>query len=276
MSMERKFEILDATLGELLPDGLVIAFSGGVDSAFLLWATERARRARGIAPNKLLALTAVSASMATTERDDARRFAEELGVEHRWEESREFENPAYAANDSRRCYHCKSELFKIAGDAALAGGQRWLAYGYNASDRGDFRPGHQAATEQGVLAPLADAGLEKDEIRALMRANNLNLAEKPASPCLSSRLMTGVAVTPEKLADVEAMESLLRTGGLKIFRVRLHEEGTTRFLRLEVAPEEMEGALRLREALATEGAKRGYRWVTLDLAGYRMGGGRAK
>jgi uncharacterized protein len=275
MSTERKFEILDATLGELLRDGLVVAFSGGVDSAFLLWAAERARRARGIGPEKLLALTAVSASMAATERDDARRFAEELGVGHRWEESRELENPAYAANDARRCYHCKTELFRIAGDVALAGGQRWLAYGYNASDRGDFRPGHQAAEERGVLAPLADAGLEKNEIRALMRANGLNLAEKPASPCLSSRLMTGVAVTPEKLADVEAMETLLREGGLKVFRVRLHEEGAARFLRLEIAPEEMEGAVRLRESLAAEGTKRGYRWVTLDLAGYRMGGGRA-
>lgn len=265
-----KYEALCDRLAGLLPDGLVVAFSGGVDSAFLLWAAESVRRKRG---GRVLALTAVSASMAEVERVDARRFATALGVEHSWEQSLELAQPAYAANDGTRCYYCKSELFRIGHDVADKRGYRWLAYGYNASDRGDVRPGHKAALENDVLSPLADAGLTKDDIRVLMRANGLDLADKPASPCLSSRLMVGVTVTPEKLKDVEDMEQLLREKGLRVFRVRLHEDGAKKFLRLEIAADEMARALEAREALVTEGRRRGYQWVTLDLGGYRMGGG---
>ncbi|AMY08067.1 ATP-utilizing enzymes of the PP-loop superfamily protein [Luteitalea pratensis] len=265
-----KFRRLLDRLAPLVRDGLIVAFSGGVDSAFLLWAADRARQAHG---GRVLALTAVSASMATVERDDARDFAMRLGVEHLWQESLEVSNPAYVANDGSRCYHCKSELFRIGGNVARERGYGALAYGYNFSDRGDTRPGHRAALENDVVSPLADAELTKDDIRVLLRAHGLPLADKPASPCLSSRLMTGVAVTPGKLADVEALEALLRTGGLRVFRVRLHEAGAQRFLRLEVAPDELSRALELREDLVREGIARGYRWVTLDLAGYRMGGG---
>ncbi|MBI3557100.1 MAG: ATP-dependent sacrificial sulfur transferase LarE [Deltaproteobacteria bacterium] len=266
----QKFESLRALLRARLRDGLIVAFSGGVDSAFLIWAAETERRESG---GRLLALTAVSESMAAVEREDARRFAVELGVEHLWEDSRELSNAQYSANDGNRCYHCKSELFRIAHDVAGARGYGHLAYGYNASDRGDARPGHRAALENKILAPLAEAELSKDDIRTLMRAHGLRLADKPASPCLSSRLMTGVAVTPAKLRDIEDFERLLREGGLKIFRVRLHEEGAQKYLRLEVAPAEIEQAFRLRERLVALGMSRGYRWVTLDLAGYRMGGG---
>lgn len=268
-----KFDALRANLRARLPEGLIVAFSGGVDSAFLLWAAEQVRREQGLPRERLLALTAVSDSMATVERDDARAFADSLGVRHEWHESRELENPSYAANDSSRCYHCKSELFRIGHEVAGREGYRWLAYGYNASDRGDVRPGHQAALENEVLSPLADAELTKDDLRVLMRANGLALSEKPASPCLSSRLMTGVGVTPAKLRDVEKLESILREGGVRVFRVRLHEEGATRFLRIEIAPEEMSRGLELREALVREGRARGYKWVTLDLAGYALGGG---
>lgn len=265
-----KFDALCSRLRALLPDGLVIAFSGGVDSAFLVWAAERVRARHG---GRLLALTAVSASMAEVERVDARRFATALGVEHAWEESFEVERPEYAANDGTRCYYCKSELFRIGHGVAGKRGYRWLAYGYNASDRGDVRPGHKAALENEVLSPLADAELTKDDIRTLMRAHGLELSDKPASPCLASRLMVGVSVTPEKLKDVEDMEKILRNAGLSVFRVRLHEDGAKRFLRVEVAPQEMLKAVEAREVLVAEARARGYQWVTLDLAGYRMGGG---
>lgn len=268
-AVDEKFAALEEGLRGCLPDGAVLAFSGGVDSAFLLWAAERVRRAEG---GRLVALTTYSPSMSQADRDDAERFAAEVGAEHVWRESREFADDAYTRNDADRCYHCKTELFDIAREVAAEHGLRWILYGYNDSDRGDVRPGHRAALENGVLAPLAEAGLTKADIRALMREHGLDLADKPASPCLSSRVMTGVAIDPQMLGDVEALEKLLRDGGLRVFRVRIG--GEPRFLRLEVDPAEMTRALELREAFAREGKRRGYRWVTLDLEGYRMGGGR--
>ncbi len=272
-TLETKFAALRANLRDRLRDGLIIAYSGGVDSAFLLWAAETERRESG---GRLLAVTAVSASLAQVEREDAARFAAELGVDHRWEESGELSNPAYARNDLSRCYHCKTELFRLSHELAGRLGYGAIAYGYNTSDRGDFRPGHQAAKENLILAPLDDAQLTKDDIRALMRAFGLPLSDKPASPCLSSRLMTGVAVTPQKLKDVEDLETLLRDGGLRVFRVRLHEAPAVRWLRVEVAPEEMPQVLAMRDDLHRAGKERGYHWVTLDLAGYRTGGGTSR
>lgn len=271
----QKYGDLHAILAALLSEGLIVAFSGGVDSAFLLWAARQQQRTGG---GRLLALTAVSPSMAQIERDDARAFAAQLDVDHVWHESHELENPAYALNDARRCYHCKNELFRICRDVATGtsratDGYRWLAYGYSASDRHDVRPGHEAATEHGVRSPLAEAGLEKEEIRALMRHHGVDLADKPASPCLSSRLMRGVRVTPDRLRDVEQLESLLRARGLRVFRVRVHEVGARSLLRVEAAPEELRLAFEVREELASAGEARGYDWVTLDLAGYRVGGG---
>jgi len=273
--VQGKYERLCDRLRALLPDGLIVAFSGGVDSAFLLWAADRQQRATG---GRLLAVTAVSASMARVERDDARAFASALGVEHQWHESHELEQAAYVANDASRCYHCKTELFRICHDIAsraLAEGSgfRWLAYGYNDTDRGDVRPGHRAALENAVVAPLAEAGLGKEDIRVLMRAHGVPLSEKPASPCLSSRLMTGVHVTPARLQHVDEMESLLRARGLRVFRVRVHESGSHGLMRIEVAPDELARAFELRDELVREGQRHGYQWVTLDLAGYRLGGG---
>ena len=267
---EQKLATLRELLRPRLADGLVVAFSGGVDSAFLTWAAEQERRESS---GELLALTTLSKSFSQAERLDAQGFIAEHGINHVWHESRELLNPAYAINDSNRCFHCKTELFNICHEAAAARGFRWIAYGYNASDRGDIRPGHKAAVEHSILSPLADAELTKDDIRLLMRQNGLEMADKPASPCLSSRLMTGVFITPQKLKDVEDFEAILRDGGLRVFRVRLHEEGETRFLRLEVALGEMNLATQLREKLVTEATSRGYKWVVLDLAGYRTGGG---
>jgi uncharacterized protein len=211
--------------------------------------------------------------MPRAERLDAERFARSLGVEHRWEQSGELANTDYARNDGLRCYHCKKELFRLTRALQEQGSYGFVAYGYNASDRSDVRPGHRAALENGVIAPLADAELTKDEIRSLMRAFEIPLADKPATPCLSSRLMTGVEVTPEKLRHVEDLESILRAGGVDVARVRIHEEGSRSYLRVEVDPGQMARVLAVRGELLAAGLSRGYQRVLLDLAGYRTGGG---
>ncbi len=269
-ALQNKFLTLKDILKPKLSEGLIVAFSGGVDSAFLTWAAEQQRQQSG---GELLALTTLSESFSQAERLDAERFIGEHCVNHTWYESNELLNPEYAINDNNRCFHCKTELFNICHEAASKRGFKWIAYGYNASDRGDTRPGHRAAVENSILSPLAEAELTKGDIRLLMRRNGLEMADKPASPCLSSRLMTGVFITPRKLKDVEDFEAILREGGLRVFRVRLHEEGETKFLRLEVALDEMNLAAQLREKLVTEAMARGYKWVMLDLAGYRTGGG---
>jgi uncharacterized protein len=263
---------LQLELRDRLQEGLIVAFSGGVDSAFLLWAAEQTRRRFG---GHLLALTTTSESSPRRDSEDASCFARELGVEQVVRESHEFRLAQYIQNDEDRCYHCKAELFEIA--EALSGERdaRWIAYGYNASDTGDVRPGHRAATEHGILAPLADAGLTKDDIRSLMRSCGLKMAEKPASPCLSSRIMTGLEITPGRLEDVEALESILREGGVRVCRVRVCGDTAPLFLRVEVPRDEMARVLTLRDDLLREGRARGYRWVTLDLCGYRTGGGRS-
>ena len=269
-ALQNKFLTLKDILKPKLSEGLIVAFSGGVDSAFLTWAAEQQRQQSG---GELLALTTLSESFSQAERLDAERFIGEHCVNHTWYESNELLNPEYAINDNNRCFHCKTELFNICHEAASKRGFKWIAYGYNASDRGGTRPGHRAAVENSILSPLAEAELTKGDIRLLMRRNGLEMADKPASPCLSSRLMTGVFITPRKLKDVEDFEAILREGGLRVFRVRLHEEGETKFLRLEVALDEMNLAAQLREKLVTEAMARGYKWVMLDLAGYRTGGG---
>jgi pyridinium-3,5-biscarboxylic acid mononucleotide sulfurtransferase len=266
-----KLGILRQTLASLVPDGVLVAFSGGMDSAFLLWAAAGAGPPEG---GRVVALTTTSESTPERDKEDALAFAEPLGVEHVWRESRELSSPEYARNDLERCYHCKTELFRIAGEVAEELGLRWLLYGYNASDRFDFRPGHRAAEKAGALTPLAGAGLTKGEIRFLMEDEGLPLSGKPASPCLSSRVMTGVGITPQRLRDVEEMEEMLRAEGVSTLRARVCRDADERFfLRLEVSPEEMEKVLAFGETLHREGTRRGYRWVTLDLGGYRTGGG---
>jgi len=255
-----KLQRLEDDLGRLLQDGLIVAFSGGVDSAFLLWAAERARREKG---GDLVALTTESASLPAADRTDALELVRGLGTEHLLRASDELRVEAYTRNDADRCYHCKAGLFRIAESIASERGLRWIAYGYSASDIGDVRPGHRAALEHGVRA-----------IRTLMRTHDLRLAEKPASPCLSSRIMTGLEITPQRLDDVEALEAILHAGGIRVCRVRVCREEGSGFLRVEVAPEEMSRVLALRDELLREARARGYRWVTLDLEGYRMGGGR--
>lgn len=272
-SAEEKLTELVRQLAPRVAGGLLVAFSGGLDSAFLLWAASQALSDAGDG-GRVVALTTTSPSTPGQDKDDARAFSGLLGVDHIWEESREMELPSYVQNDRGRCYHCKAELFRIAREKAEELGLGAVAYGYNASDRGDLRPGHEAALEAGILTPLADAALTKTEIQLLMRDLGLPLAGKPASPCLSSRITTGIPITPQRLSDVQALEEILRRAGVTTLRVRVcRDEAGSSFLRVEVAPEAMALALECREALYRAGRERGYRWVTLDLGGYRMGGG---
>ncbi len=222
---------------------------------------------------KLLALTAHSPSLPQVDFDDAVALARDLGVEHKIMESHEFDLPEYIRNDLFRCYHCKKELFRLSGEIAEMDHYKWIIYGYNATDKDDFRPGHKAALENDILAPLAQVNLTKNEIREVLQANGLNLSDKPASPCLSSRIMTGIPITEKRLRDVEYMENIIRDSGIKIFRVRLCQEEGQDFLRIETQQDDMIKIVKMRNKLVKEGEKRGYRWVTLDLGGYKMGGG---
>lgn len=272
---EAKIDIKLARLIDLMKEyirgGVIITFSGGVDSAFLVWVAHKALQDNPA--GKVFALTTNSASMPMHDKEDAERFTKQFGIEHIWCESKEMENPAYINNDEQRCYHCKNELFSIAKEEAVRLDLKWIMYGYNASDINDVRPGHKAALENSVLYPLAEIGFSKDEIRTILKNEQIEIAEKAASPCLSSRISHGISVTSGKLADIAAMENILHMQGIKICRVRINGTGDDLFLRIEVHPDEINKIIDIKDILNSEGRKRGYKWVTLDLSGYRMGGG---
>ncbi len=243
--------------------GLIVAYSGGVDSAFLAWTAHQ------VLGDEMRAVIADSASLARTQLEDAVAFAREQAIPIDVVETRELENPAYARNDATRCFHCKNELFTVLEPYREAHGFRAIAYGVNADDEGDFRPGQQAAREHHVLAPLLDAGLTKAEIRELARRAGMRVWDKPASACLSSRMEYGRAVTVEALSVIERGEDALRSMGFKQFRVRHHGE----IVRIEIAPEELPRALT--EKMARELTRifkgLGFKFVTLDLEGFRSG-----
>ncbi len=268
--LTEKLNSLFEQISNLLPNGIIIAFSGGVDSSFLLWAAEQVRKTSG---GNLLALTTNSASMPKVDMDDAISFAKLVGVTHQFEDSNELSNPDYNKNDIDRCYHCKTELFRITHDIAVKDDYKHIIYGYNFSDIGDTRPGHKAALENNIISPLSEAQLTKEDIRYVMQVNGLPFFDKPSSPCLSSRIMHGIEVTEQRLKDIQEMENILYDGGLKIFRVRISKNDEKMFLRIEVAPDEMGKVIELKDILWENGIKRGYKWVTLDLNGYQMGGG---
>ena len=242
---------------------LVVAYSGGVDSAFLAW------QAHQVLGDQMRAVIADSASLARTHLEDALDFVREHQIPVEVVETRELENPAYIRNDSMRCFHCKDELFSVLERYRETLGFNAIAYGVNADDEGDFRPGQQAARQHHVLAPLLAAGLSKAEIRELARQADLRLWDKPASACLSSRLEYGRAVTPEALTVVERGEDALRAMGFRQFRVRHHGET----VRIEIAPEELPRALTAEMAreLTTVFKALGFKFVTLDLEGFRSG-----
>jgi uncharacterized protein len=247
---------------------LAVAFSGGVDSSLLL---ALAREALG--PDRVVAVTARSESLAGDELDGCRRIAEALGVRLVLLETAELARPGYAANGPDRCYHCKSELFeRIEGDVLAREGVRAVAYGATADDVGDHRPGMRAAREHGVVAPLLEAGLHKDEVRALSSALGLETWDKPAQPCLASRVPYGQAVTTDKLRRIEQAEAALHGLGLRELRVRHHGEAGEAIARVEVPLDVLPRlALELREAVVEALRAAGFRYVVLDLEGFRSG-----
>ena len=242
---------------------MIIALSGGADSAYLAWAAHRAIGERA------LSVTALSPSYSAHDRSVVEDFVRQLGVRHEFIETHEMENPKYRANAADRCYFCKDELFSVLDAMAQERGFAAIAYGVNADDTLDFRPGHRAAAEHRVLAPLLDTGLHKSEIRTLSQRAGLPTWDRPASACLASRLPYGTEVTPERLALIERGEAALRDLGFRQFRVRLHEK----LARVEIAPEEMPRAMspEMASSIASRLKTAGFGYVALDLEGYRQG-----
>lgn len=254
----------DALLASLnnLPS-LIIALSGGADSAYLAWAANEAMGDRA------LSMTALSASYSAYDREQVEKFVAATGVRHEFIETKELADPRYAANDADRCYFCKDELFRALDEVAAERKLAAIAYGINADDTRDFRPGHRAASEHRVLAPLLDAGMTKAEIRELSRAAGLATWDRPASACLSSRIPYGTAVTLENLGRVERAEAALRSLGFRQFRVRHYDDTARIEIALEELPRALDDAMAAAIASGVRGA--GYRQVTLDLKGYRQG-----
>ena len=242
---------------------VMVAYSGGVDSGYLAWA---AHEELG---DSMLAVLADSPSLARSQKRDALAFAEENGIPLTVLNTREFDDPAYVRNDGERCFHCKDELFSAMKQYRERTNFKTIAYGVNVDDQGDYRPGQQAARRHGVAAPLLDAGLSKSDIRHLAREAGLRIWDKPASPCLSSRIEYGRALTLEALAAIERGEEALRELGFRQFRVRHHGE----MVRIEIAPDELSRAMT--PAMAQEFTRifksLGFRYVTLDLEGFRSG-----
>ena len=241
----------------------IIAYSGGADSAYLAWA---AAQALG---DKALAVTADSASIPESHKRAAEDFVRQFGIRHEYIQTYEFENPDYVKNDPNRCFHCKDELFTRLDQVARERGGARIVYGVNVDDLGDYRPGQNAARQHRVNAPLVDAGLTKAEIRELSRQAGLPTWDRPASACLSSRIPYGTPVTIENVKTVEVGEEEIRALGFRQFRVRFHGE----LVRLEIAPDELTRALDagMARQFTAIFKKLGFKYVTLDLEGYRQG-----
>lgn len=257
----QKLARLDARIKSL--GSLLVAYSGGVDSAYLAW------RAAQVLGERALAVLADSPSLARSQYQDAVAFAREQGIALLVVETAEMDRAAYAANASDRCFHCKDELFTVLEAERERLGMAAVAYGLNQDDKGDFRPGQQAAVEHRVVAPLAEAGLNKAEIRALAAAAGLRLWDKPASACLASRLAYGLTVTPERLREVELAEEALHALGFRQVRVRHHGE----IARIEIAVEELERAFTpsMMARIGQQVRAAGFHYVAVDCEGYRSG-----
>lgn len=261
MTLDEKSKLLNADLKSL--GSLLVAYSGGTDSAFLAYAAHK------VLGERMLAVIADSPSLPRKELAAALAFAEQYGIPVQVLQTHELEQPEYARNDAQRCFHCKSELFTQMEEARGQLGFEHLAYGMNMDDRGEFRPGQRAAGLHGALAPLVNAELSKAEIRLLARDAGLSLADKPASACLSSRIEYGRPVTAENLAQVERAEEALHALGFMRVRVRHHGD----LARIEIAREDLARALTLAMFDAMTDALRsiGFVYITLDTQGYRSG-----
>lgn len=243
-------------------DKLIVAFSGGADSALL------ATVAHQVLGERAVAVTAVSASLPTSERRAAKRFAREQGITHVEVCTDELDNEEYVANNGNRCFHCKSALFDALVPLANLMGAR-MALGTNLDDLGDHRPGQAAAAQRGALFPMVDASLTKAEVRAISAELGLSTATKPAAACLSSRIAYGDEVSQEVLSRIEVAEEACRATGLREFRVRTHADGT--LARLEVSDAELEAAFTHRKELGRALREAGFMFVSMDLSGLRSG-----
>jgi uncharacterized protein len=258
---ELKLHALEDRLRAL--GGVMVAYSGGVDSAFL------AATAHRVLGDRMLAVLADSPSLARRDMEQASTFAQSIAMPLRVIQTSELDKPEYQRNDANRCFHCKTELFVGMEALGVSLGFAHIAYGMNADDTRDFRPGQRAAQDHAVLAPLADVGLTKREIRTLAKAAGYTLWDRPAAPCLSSRVEYGRIVTREVLEQVERGEESLRQLGFREFRVRHHGE----LARVEIARTELPRALTMEmmDSITTELRKVGFQYVTLDTAGFRSG-----
>lgn len=254
---ERLFSILQSTRR------VIIAYSGGADSAYLAWAAHR------VLGDNAVAITADSASIPESHKRDAEAFARECGFRHEYIATREFDNPDYIKNDANRCFHCKDELFTRLEAIGRERGIEHVAYGVNVDDLGDYRPGQRAAKIHQAEAPLVDAGLSKAEIRELSRLSGLSTWDRPAAACLSSRIPYGTPVTLENVKTVERGEEALRQLGFRQFRVRFHGK----LVRIEIAKDELASALNPETAQRFVAIFKplGFHYVTIDLEGYRQG-----
>lgn len=268
LSIDEKLAALDGVLLGL--GSVVVCYSGGVDSAFVLAAAHRVLGSRAIG------LTAASASVAAAELEDARHIATLIGADHRIVESHETDDPDYQKNAPDRCFHCKSELYRIAEDRRVAWGASVVVNGTNVEDLGDYRPGLEAASRAGVRSPLVELGFTKADVREGAKRHGLPIWDKPAAACLSSRIPFGTRVTPDRLDMIGRFEASLRGLGFRRVRVRYHpagQDGDKAFARIELDPSEIVRAAdtATRDAIVRAGTAEGFLYVTLDLVGYRVG-----